>query len=434
MATQFAAGFAATYESNQIVGNRAGQGYPVRMTDATARARNPMAFLDAEIEELKAKGLYRRLRVVESEQRSRCVIDGREVITLSSNNYLGLTTHPKLRQAALEAVERFGAGSGAVRTIAGTMRLHEELEARLATFKHTEAVLTFQSGFTANTGVIPILAPEGAVIVSDALNHASIIDGIRLTKAERKIYPHSDMDGLRQALGEVRETDANRTILVITDGVFSMDGDIARLPEIVEAAEEAGAIVMVDDAHASGVLGRNGRGTVDHFDLNGRVQVQVGTLSKAIGVLGGYVAGPAALRTVLEHRARPFLFSTSHPPAVAAACLAAIDVLESEPELIERLWENTRHFKAGLEKLGFDTGNSETPITPVIVGAGALAHRFSDRLFEEGVFAMGIGFPTVPEEKSRVRTIVTAEHSFEELDVCLEVFERVGRELAIIYA
>lgn len=404
------------------------------MTEITARARNPLAFLDAEIEELKAKGLYRRLRVVESEQKSRCVIDGREVITLSSNNYLGLTTHPKLKAAALHAVEQFGAGSGAVRTIAGTMSLHEELEARLATFKHTEAVLTFQSGFTANTGVIPILAPEGATIVSDALNHASIIDGIRLTKAERKIYPHSDMDGLRQALSDVRETDANRTILVITDGVFSMDGDIAKLPEIVEAAEEADAIVMVDDAHASGVLGRNGRGTVDHFDLHGRVQVQVGTLSKAIGVLGGYVAGPQSLRTVLEHRARPFLFSTSHPPAVAAACLAAIEVLESEPGLIERLWENTRHFKAGLEKLGFDTGRSETPITPVIVGAGALAHRFSDRLFEEGVFAMGIGFPTVPDEKSRVRTIVTAEHSVEELDVCLEVFERVGRELAIIYA
>jgi len=393
-----------------------------------------MAFLDAEIEELKAKGLYRRLRVVQSEQKSRCVIDGREVITLSSNNYLGLTTHPRLKAAALDAVEQFGAGSGAVRTIAGTMSLHEELEARLAMFKHTEAVLTFQSGFTANTGVIPILAPESAVIVSDALNHASIIDGIRLTKAERKIYPHSDMEGLRQALREVRVTDANRTILVITDGVFSMDGDIAKLPEIVEAAEEADAIVMVDDAHASGVLGRNGRGSIDHFDLNGRVQVQVGTLSKAIGVLGGYVAGPAALRTVLEHRARPFLFSTSHPPAVAAACLAAIDVLESEPELIDKLWANTRHFKAGLETLGFDTGNSETPITPVIVGAGALAHRFSDRLFEEGVFAMGIGFPTVPEEKSRVRTIVTAEHSVGELDICLEVFERVGRELAIIYA
>ena len=404
------------------------------MTDAPARARNPLAFLDAEIEELKAKGLYRRLRVVQSEQKSRCVIDGREVITLSSNNYLGLNTHPKLKAAALDAVERFGAGSGAVRTIAGTMALHEELEQRLATFKHTEAVLTFQSGFTANTGVIPILAPDGAVIVSDALNHASIIDGIRLTKAERRIFPHGDIEALRTALREARAADggAHRSILVITDGVFSMDGDIAKLPEIVEAAEDAEAIVMVDDAHASGVLGRNGRGSVDHFDLHGRVHVQVGTLSKAIGVLGGYVAGAASLRTVLEHRARPFLFSTSHPPAVAAACLAAIDVLESEPELIERLWENARHFKAGLERLGFDTGHSETPITPVIVGAGALAHHFSDRLFDEGVFAMGIGFPTVAEEKSRVRTIVTAEHSREELDACLGAFERVGRELAII--
>jgi glycine C-acetyltransferase len=404
------------------------------MTDAPARARarNPLAFLDGEIAELKAKGLYRRLRVVQGEQKSRCMIDGREVITLSSNNYLGLNTHPKLRQAALDAVERFGAGSGAVRTIAGTMSLHEELEARLATFKHTEAVLTFQSGFTANTGVIPILAPEGATIVSDALNHASIIDGIRLTKAERKIFPHGDIDALRSALREVREADADRSVLVITDGVFSMDGDIAKLPEIVDAAEEADAIVMVDDAHASGVLGRNGRGTVDHFDLHGRVHVQVGTLSKAIGVLGGYVAGSQSLRTILEHKARPFLFSTSHPPAVAAACLAAIEVLEEEPELIDRLWENARHFKAGLERLGFDSGHSETPITPVIVGAGALAHRFSDRLFEEGVFATGIGYPTVPEEKSRVRTIVTAEHSREELDTCLDAFERVGRELAII--
>jgi glycine C-acetyltransferase len=402
------------------------------MTTTDARPRNPMAFLEAEIDELRAKGLYRRLRVVESEQKSRCVIDGREVITLSSNNYLGLNTHPKLKAASLEAVERFGAGSGAVRTIAGTMSLHEELEARLAGFKHVEAVLTFQSGFTCNTGVIPILAPEGATIVSDELNHASIIDGIRLTKADRKIVPHADIDALRSTLREIRATDTDRTILVITDGVFSMDGDIANLPGIVEVAEEADAIVYVDDAHASGVLGRNGRGSVDHFDLHGRVHVQVGTLSKAIGVLGGYVAGPAALRTVLEHRARPFLFSTSHPPAVAAACLAAIDVLEDEPELIERLWDNTRHFKAGLERIGFDTGRSETPITPVIVGAGALAHRFSDRLFEEGVFAMGIGFPTVPEAKSRVRTIVTAEHTREELDTCLEVFERVGRELAII--
>jgi glycine C-acetyltransferase len=399
-----------------------------------ARARNPLAFLEGEIAELQAKGLYRRLRVVESEQKSRCVIDGREVITLSSNNYLGLNTHPRLRQAAIDAVERFGAGSGAVRTIAGTMSLHEELEARLAEFKHVEAALTFQSGFTCNTGVIPILAPEGAVIVSDALNHASIIDGIRLTKAERRIFPHADMDGLGQALREVRDAPggADRTVLVITDGVFSMDGDIARLPEIVEAAAEADAIVYIDDAHASGVLGRTGRGSVDHFDLHGRVHVQVGTLSKAIGVLGGYVAGPAVLRTVLEHKARPFLFSTSHPPAVAAACLAAIDVLESEPELIEKLWDNARFFKAGLARLGFDIGASETPITPVIAGSGALAMKLSDRLFEEGVFAQGIGFPTVPDDRSRVRTIVTAEHSREELETCLAAFETVGRELALI--
>ena len=400
----------------------------------TARARNPLAFLDGEIDELKAKGLFRRLRVVQSEQRSRCVIDGREVITLSSNNYLGLNTHPRLRDAALEATRRFGAGSGAVRTIAGTMSIHEELEARLATFKHAEAVLTFQSGFTCNTGVIPILAPDGAVIVSDALNHASIIDGIRLTKAERRIFPHADIDGLRAALREVRDAPggAQRTVLVISDGVFSMDGDIARLPEIVEASEEADGIVYVDDAHASGVLGRSGRGSIDHFDLHGRVHVQVGTLSKAIGVLGGYVAGSAALRTVLEHRARPFLFSTSHPPGVAAACLAAIDVLEEEPELIERLWENTRFFKAGLARLGFDIGQSETPITPVIAGSGAMAMKLSDRLFEEGVFAQGIGFPTVPDDRSRVRTIVTAEHTRDELEACLAAFETVGRELALI--
>jgi glycine C-acetyltransferase len=401
---------------------------------ASARSRNPLGFLDGEIEELKAQGRYRRLRVVQSEQRSHCIIDGKEVITLSSNNYLGLNTHPKLRDAAIEAVRRYGAGSGAVRTIAGTMSLHEELERRLAEFKQVEAVLTFQSGFTANTGVIPVIAGEGAVIVSDALNHASIIDGIRLTKAERKVFPHADMDGLRSVLADVRAAPggADRTVLVITDGVFSMDGDIARLPEIVEAAEAAEAIVYVDDAHASGVLGRNGRGSIDHFDLHGRVHVQVGTLSKAIGVLGGYVAGTQSLREILIHRARPFLFSTSAPPAVAAACLAAIDVLESEPELIERLWQNTRFFKAGLARLGFDIGSSETPITPVIAGSGALAMKLSDRLFEEGVFAQGIGYPTVPDDRSRVRTIVTAEHSREELETCLAAFEKVGRELALI--
>ena len=398
----------------------------------TARARNPLAFLDAEIEELKARGIFRRLRVVQSEQKSRCVIDGKEVITLSSNNYLGLNTHPKLLAAAEQAVRDYGAGSGAVRTIAGTMTLHEQLEQRLADFKQVEATLTFQSGFTCNTGVIPILAPEGAIIVSDALNHASIIDGIRLTKAERRIFPHGDMDAMRTILREIRAADADRTILLLTDGVFSMDGDIARLPEIVEAAEEADAIVYVDDAHGSGVLGRNGRGTVDHFGLHGRVQVQVGTLSKAIGVLGGYVAGNRSLRTVLEHKARPFLFSTSAPPAVAAACIAAVDVLETEPELIERLWDNARFFKAGLAKLGFNIGHSETPITPVIAGKGAVAMKLSDRLFEEGVFAQGIGFPTVPEDLSRVRTIVTAGHTRGELETCLAAFETVGRELALI--
>ncbi len=372
--------------------------------------------------------------MVESEQAAHCRIDGKDVITLSSNNYLGLTTHPSLREATIFATQALGAGSGAVRTIAGTMTLHQQLETRLAEFKRVEATLTFQSGFTANTGAIPILAPEGAVIVSDELNHASIIDGIRLTKAERKVFPHGDTDALRTTLREVRAAPggAERTVLVITDGVFSMDGDIAPLPAIVEAAEEAEAIVYVDDAHGSGVLGRNGRGTVDHFDLHGRVHVQVGTLSKAIGVLGGYVAGSAALREILIHRARPFLFSTSHPPGVAAACLAAISILETEPERIERLWANTRRFKEGLKGLGFDIGQSETPITPVIAGAGALAMKLSDRLFEEGVFAQGIGYPTVPEARSRVRTIVTAEHTDDDLDTCLAAFEKVGRELALI--
>jgi glycine C-acetyltransferase len=398
----------------------------------TARAHDPLAFLDAEIDDLKAKGIFRRLRVVQSQQKSKCIIDGREVITLSSNNYLGLNTHPKLIEASVKAAQEYGAGSGAVRTIAGTMTLHEQLEAKLAEFKHVEATLTFQSGFTCNTGVIPVLAPADAVIVSDALNHASIIDGIRLTKAERRIFPHADIDALRSILREIRQNDGGRTVLVLTDGVFSMDGDIAKLPEIVDAAEEANAIVYVDDAHGSGVLGRNGRGTVDHYDLHGRVQVQVGTLSKAIGVLGGYVAGSQTLRTILEHKARPFLFSTSHPPAVAAACIAAVEVLETEPELIDRLWENARFFKDGLAKLGFNTGNSETPITPVIAGKGALAMKLSDRLFEEGVFAQGIGFPTVPEDLSRVRTIVTAGHSRDELEFCLTAFEKVGRELALI--
>jgi glycine C-acetyltransferase len=325
-----------------------------------------------------------------------------------------------------------------VRTIAGTMTLHEALEAHLARFKHVEAVLTFQSGFTCNTGVIPVVAGERDLIVSDQLNHASIIDGMRLSKAPREIYPHRDVDALRAILERARrDGDAEgrpyRSILVVTDGVFSMDGDIAPLPGIVDAAEAYDAAVMVDDAHASGVLGRNGRGTVDHFDLHGRVAIQVGTLSKAMGVLGGYVAGSQVLRDLLIQRARPFLFSTSHPPAVAAACLEAVRVMEEEPELLERLWENTRWFKAELARLGFDTGASETPITPVIVGDSAAAIEFAERLFAEGVFAPSVVYPTVALDRARIRTIVTAAHTQAHLERCVAAFDRVGRAMGIVH-
>lgn len=392
-------------------------------------AANVMAFIEQELDELRNKGLFRRLRELESPQGARAVFDGREVINLSSNNYLGLTNHPRLVEAAVRATQQFGAGSGSVRTIAGTMTMHEQLEHKLATFKHTEAALVFQSGFTCNSGIIPVLVGEGDVILSDELNHASIIDGIRLTRAERRIWPHADLNALEQAL---KETQSFRRRLLITDGVFSMDGDVAQLPEIVELAERYGAIVYVDDAHASGVFGKNGRGTVNHFGLDGRVHVQVGTLSKAIGALGGYVASTQGLRDLLIHRGRPFLFSTSHPPAVTAACIAAIDVLLDEPELIDTLWDNTRYFKAGLQRLGFNTGASSSPITPVITGEGRKAIELSDRLFKAGVFAQSIGFPTVPDAKSRVRTIVTATHSREDLDTALGAFEKVGREIGLI--
>jgi glycine C-acetyltransferase len=402
----------------------------------TARP-NPLAFLGDELDALRERHLFRPLRVMSSAQGPLVSVDDRRVISLASNDYLGLTHHPRLRKAALDAVGVFGAGSGAVRTIAGTMTLHEELEAKLAEFKQTEAVLTFQSGFTANTGVIPTITGETDLIVSDELNHASIIDGMRLSKAPRKIFPHADVAALREILREAREKGRDgggehRLILVVTDGVFSMDGDIAPLTGIVEAAEEFGAAVMVDDAHASGVLGRNGRGTVDHFGLHGRVAIQVGTLSKAVGVLGGYVAGSRDLRDILIQRARPFLFSTSHPPAVAAACLEAILVFEDEPELLERLWANTRRFKAELARLGFDIGRSETPITPVILGDSETTIRFSDRLFEEGVFATSVVFPTVALDRARIRTIVTAAHSDEQLDAALSAFDKVGRDLGLI--
>ena len=391
----------------------------------------PLAFLRGEIAALKEQGLYFRVRVLEGEQAPVSTIDGKRVVNLASNNYLGLTTHPKLKAAAVEATERYGVGSGAVRTIIGTMTLHEELERRLADFKHSEACIVFQSGFTANTGVIPALVGEGDVIVSDELNHASIIDGCRLTRAVRKVYRHRDVGDLTRVLEESKSA---RRVLVITDGVFSMDGDIAPLDKIVAAAEPYNAIVMVDDAHASGVLGRGGRGTVDHFNLHGRVHVQVGTLSKAIGAIGGYVAGSAALKEWLVQRGRPYLFSTSHPPAVAATCIAALDVLDEEPQRIERLWDNTRYFKAELARLGFDTGSSETPITPVIVGDSGTAMRMSARLFDEGVYAQGIGYPTVAKDRARIRTIVTAVHTRDHLDRALEALRKVGKEMGLIAA
>ncbi len=404
----------------------------------TASRPNPLAFLDEELAALRERNLYRPLKVMSSAQGPIVSIDDRRLISLSSNDYLGLTHHPRMKRAALEAVERFGAGSGAVRTIAGTMTLHEQLEADLAEFKHVPAVLTFQSGFAANTGVIPTITGETDLIVSDELNHASIIDGMRLSKAPRKIYRHADVAHLREVLEQATTEGRDgqgapyRLILVVSDGVFSMDGDIAPLDGIVDAAEAFGAAVMVDDAHASGVLGKDGRGTVDHYGLHGRVAIQVGTLSKAVGVLGGYVAGSQALRDILIQRARPFLFSTSHPPAVAAACIEAVRIMQDEPELHERLWANTRRFKAEMGRLGFDIGHSETPITPVILGDSELTIRFSNRLVDEGVFATSVVFPTVALDRARIRTIVTAAHNDELLDRALTAFATVGRELGVI--
>jgi glycine C-acetyltransferase len=391
---------------------------------------DPLSYLATELDSLKQQGLYRRLRILEDEQKAKTTIDHRQVVNLSSNNYLGLTTHQKLREAALDATRRLGVGSGSVRTIAGTMDIHMELERRLAVFKNTEAVVVFQSGFAANAGTVAAVLTKDDVVVSDELNHASIIDGSRLSRATIKVFPHKDVDAARKILSGLP---ASQRKLLITDGVFSMDGDLGAVPELCVLAEEFGCIMMVDDAHASGVFGKNGRGTIDHFGMHGRVDIQVGTLSKAIGVLGGYVAGSHTLIEFLYHRARPFLFSTSHPPGVAAACIAALDVLEQEPQIIDRLWENTRFFKAGLATLGFNTGLSQSPITPVIVGDGALAMKLSDRLFEEGVFAQGIAFPTVARDRARVRTIVTAAHTRDELQFALDVFGKVGKELGILH-
>jgi glycine C-acetyltransferase len=390
---------------------------------------NPLDYLDSELNELRERGLFRWPRMLEGAQEPLAHYDGHEVINLASNNYLGLANHTRLKAAARRAIDELGVGSGAVRTIAGNMAIHRELEDELARFKHTEATLLYQSGFTANAGTVAALLGKEDIIVSDELNHASIIDGARLSGAEKKIYPHKDVAAARALLAESHSA---RRLLLITDGVFSMDGDIAPLPDLVAVAEEFGAIMMVDDAHASGVLGQAGRGTVDHFDLHGRVHVQVGTLSKAFAGQGGYVAGSRSLVDYLIHRARPLLFSTSHPPSVAASALAAVRLVQEEPELIERLWDNTRFFRKGLMQLGWNTGASETPITPVMVGDERLTMDLSDRLFTAGVFALGIAFPTVPRGKARIRTIVTAGHTRTHLQRALDAFERIGREMKLI--
>jgi glycine C-acetyltransferase len=390
---------------------------------------DPLAYLGRELDSLREQKLYRHLRILEDEQKAHTTVDHRSVVNLSSNNYLGLTTHPKLRRAALKAIEEFGVGTGSVRTIAGTMEIHMELERRLADFKKVEKVVVFQSGFAANAGTVSAILNKEDVVVSDELNHASIIDGCRLSRATIKVFPQKDVDAARKI---IKDLPASQRKLLITDGVFSMDGDLGPLPALCELAEETGCIMMVDDAHASGVFGANGRGTVDHFGMHGRVDVQVGTLSKAMGALGGYVAGNTNLIEFLYHRARPFLFSTSHPPSVVLACMAALDVLLEEPQIIERLWENTRFFKEGLQRLGFDTGLSESPITPVIAGEGAKAMLLSDKLFERGVFAQGIAYPTVARDKARVRTIVTATHTREDLQYALDQFAAVGREIGLI--
>jgi glycine C-acetyltransferase len=382
--------------------------------------------LKDELEALRAGGLLLHPRTLEGAQGARARYDGRDVINLASNNYLGLANHPRVNAAASDAALRFGAGTGAVRTIAGQMTMHRELERRFADFKRADDALMFQSGFTSNAGTVAAILGKEDVIVSDRLNHASIIDGARLSRAEIKVFEHKDPEHAESLLAESARP--GRRQLLVTDGVFSMDGDIAPLPDLVAVAERRGAIMMVDDAHATGVLGDGGAGTVDHFGLHGRVDVQVGTLSKAIGVLGGFIAGPHHLIEWLQNRGRPYLFSTSAPPAVVAGCTAALDVLHDEPQRLERLWANTRRLKEGLHGLGFDTGMSETPITPVITGEEERTQRFADGLFDAGVFCPAIVFPTVGKGHARVRTIVTADHTDADLDEALAIFERVARD------
>ncbi len=409
------------------------------MTETATRpqttARPQLAYLTAALDELKARGTHFKLRILEDQQAPVCHYDGREVINLASNNYLGLANHPRLIEASLKATKELGVGSGAVRTIAGTMRIHMDLEEKIARFKNVEACVVFQSGFAANAGTVSAILGKEDFILSDELNHASIIDGARLSRAKIKVFRHKDVDHCEELLKEIANEPGHK--LVITDGVFSMDGDIGPVNKLAALAEKYGAIMMVDDAHASGVLGRNGRGSIDHFGMHGRVDVQVGTLSKAVGSLGGYVCGSKDLIDYLYHRARPFLFSTSHPPSVAASCIAAFDILETEPERIDRLWKNTRYFQGELKRVGFNIGGvntpaTETPITPVIIGEGRAAMDFSRALFDEGVMGTGIAFPTVPEGKARIRLILTSEHTKGQLDRALETLERVAKRMGLL--
>lgn len=391
-----------------------------------------LTYLEEKIQMLKEEGVYRVLPVNNGPCEAEIQLDGRSVINLSSNNYLGLTNHPRVKRAAIEAIERYGVGTGAVRPIVGNMDLHERLDTLIAEFKREEAAITFQSGFLCNVGTIPAVTDKGDLIVSDELNHASIIDGIRLSKADKAIFRHSDMDHLEAILKEKRHQ--YHRVLIVTDGVFSMDGDIAKLPDIVSLAERYDAMTYVDDAHGSGVLGESGRGTVDHFGLNGRIDFVIGTLSKAIGVVGGYVAGKRVIKEWLIHRGRPILFSTALPPAAVAAAIEAIRLLMETTEFTDRLWENARYFKTHLHAMGFDVGKSETPITPIIIGDEAKTVAFSQHLFEEGVYVSPIVYPTVPIGTGRVRAMVSAMHTKKQLDTALEIIERVGRKLNILKA
>ncbi|HLQ06906.1 MAG TPA: aminotransferase class I/II-fold pyridoxal phosphate-dependent enzyme [Nitrososphaerales archaeon] len=398
--------------------------------------RDPTSFLRQEYDDLVRQELDWRLRVLGGPSTPWCIVDGKRVLMFCSNNYLGLSNHPKLKEAAVRAAETHGAGSGSVRPIAGTMDLHMELERRLAKFKDAEASLVYQTGFAANAGLIPQLAGKGDLIVSDELNHGSIIDGVRLSQAERKVYKHADPEDLGKVLDESEKASpAFRRILVITDGVFSMDGDIAPLDKVATVGAEHGAMVYVDDAHGEGVLGDGGRGIVSHFKLpRDKVHVEMGTFSKAFGVVGGHVSGSRDLVNFAYNKSRTWLLSGSHPPAVVAACLAAVEVLENEPEHVQRLWENTRYFKKAMGDLGFDIGKSETPITPVMVGDSGRAKRLSSRLFEIGVFALPIVFPMVAQGKARIRTIMNAALTMEDLDFAIGAFEKAGKELEILPA